>query len=169
MLVAFSPDVLHQTYLFKARALRQMERHVFGQHSVLRERSMRLGELVHASDAVSLAEFADAGPHGLDDAGDIVAGIVREVFDLGELPVLGVSARNDDLDEYFVRARLGHGRVSHGDDAIGLDDCFLHDVELLVSRVVVWLCSCVVAVRLQFSCFSLVCVMVNDVLMPCYL
>lgn len=67
--------------------------------------------LVEGGYAVAGLELEDVGADLFDDAGDVVALVGGAVQDVGELPVLGVGPRDDDLDEDLVIVRGRDGRV----------------------------------------------------------
>lgn len=104
-----------QSRTLKRNVVGDLGRGVCGHDAVLGPRAIGRDHDVEAHDAVTLFELGHIAADLVDVAGHVVALVVVGAQPLGDLPVLGVRAGIDDLDQDLVRLGLGDGRVNDGD------------------------------------------------------
>ena len=88
-----------------------MEGRVLPGEGVLGVGGARGADFVEAGDAVAWLELEDVGADGFDDAGHVFTFVGRGVAEVRHLPVFGVGARDDHLDEELVVVGDGDGGV----------------------------------------------------------
>lgn len=92
---------------------RNVESSMLLSNGIFAVRAIWLEHLVESGHAVTRLELEHIRADLVDVSGDIVALVQRLAwYPFGNLPVLGVGAADDDLDDDLLGARLGLGRVA---------------------------------------------------------
>lgn len=100
---------------FKSDVVGDFGRGVSRHDAVLGPGAVRTQHDMETHDSVALLELGHIAADLVDVASDIIALVAVDVEPLGHLPILGVGAGVDDLDEDLVRLGLRDGVVNNGD------------------------------------------------------
>lgn len=92
-----------------------MKGRVLPRHGVLCVTAARGAHLVERGHPIPGLELEDVGANLLDNAGNVIALVGGAAKDVGQLPVFGVGARDDDFDENLVCRRRRDGGVDDFD------------------------------------------------------
>jgi hypothetical protein len=83
---------------------------------------------VEGGNPIAYLELSDFIANSMDYTGNIIALVHSRIHPLRCLPVLGVTARNNNSNDELARmGDLRNGNVLDGDRRARCNDCFLHD------------------------------------------